>query len=96
MASEEWLVNAPKLDIVAVDENGQPVPFRVPDPRAFALHKAWLSQQLNREPLKKPRDLAQARAVAQLVREYMPHLSFAEALTSLHGDVRVMSELLGV
>lgn len=37
----QWLLNAPKLDVVAVDEDGWPVPFRVPDPRAFALHKAW-------------------------------------------------------
>jgi hypothetical protein len=92
----QWLINSPKLETVAVDEDGQAVPFRVPDPRAFALHKAWLSQQLTREPLKKPRDLAQARVVAQLVREHMPHLAFAGALTSLHGDVRAMSELLGI
>lgn len=72
------------------------VPFHVPDPRAFALHKAWLSQQLTHEPLKKPRDLAQARVVAQLVREYMPHLSFDESLFSLHGNVRAMRELLDV
>ena len=91
----QWLINSPKLVTVAVDEDGQPVPFHIPDPRAFALHKAWLSQQLTREPLKKPRDLAQAQEVAQLVREYMPHLSFDEALTSLHGDVRAMYELLG-
>lgn len=90
----QWLINAPKLKTVAVDEDGQAVPFRVPDPRAFALHKAWLSQQLTREPLKKPRDLAQARTVAQMVREYMPHLSFGEALTALHGNVRAMCEIL--
>jgi hypothetical protein len=72
------------------------VPLRVPDPRAFALHKAWLSRQPDREPLKKPRDIAQAREVVQLVREHMPHLSFDEALTCLHGDVRVMRELLKV
>ncbi len=72
------------------------MPFRVPDPRAFALHKAWLSQQPTRDPLKKPRDLAQAKAVAQLVREQMPHLIFGEALTSLHGDVRAMRVLLEV
>ena len=92
----QWLVSAPKIDVVAVDEDGLPAPFRVPDPRAFALHKAWLSQQPERDPLKKPRDLAQARAVAQLVRELMPHLRFDEALTSLHGAVRAMRELLGV
>lgn len=90
----QWLINSPKLEVVTVDEDGQPVPFRVPDPRAFALHKAWLSRQPTREPLKKPRDLAQAREVAQLVREYMPHLSFDETLASLHGDVRAMRELL--
>jgi hypothetical protein len=40
-----------------------------------------------REPLKKPRDLDQAKAVAQLVRDQMPQLSFESTLTSLHGDV---------
>lgn len=92
----QWLVNSPKLEAVAVDDDGQPVPFRVPDPRAFALHKAWLSRQLSREPVKKQRDFAQAQEVAHLVREYMPHLSFDEMLTSLHGDVRAMRELLNV
>lgn len=86
-----WLLNAPKLRTVAVDEDGWPVPFRCPDPRAFALHKAWLSQLQDREPLKKPRDLAQARAVAEMVKVYMPHLPFEEALSSLHGDVRAMT-----
>ena len=90
----QWLVNSPKLDAVAVDEDGLPVPFRVPDPRAFALHKAWLSRQDRREPLKKQRDLAQAREIAQLIREYLPHLSFDEVLTSLHGDVRSMGKIL--
>jgi len=90
----QWLLNSPKLDTVAIDEDGWPVPMRVPDPRAFALHKAWLSGQSSREPLKKPRDLDQARAVATLVQEHLPHLSFEEALTSLHGDVRQMWPLL--
>lgn len=92
----QWLINAPKLDAVAIDEDGFPVPFRAPDPRAFALHKAWLSQQPERDPVKKPRDLAQARAVAQLVRETMPHLSFDAAMTSLSGDVRAMRRLLDI
>ena len=86
----QWLINAPKLDAVAVDEDGWPVPFRVPDPRAFALHKAWLSGLPEREPLKKPRDLEQAQAVAAVVKEYLPHLPFESGLTALHGDVRKM------
>lgn len=92
----QWLINAPKLDACAVDEEGWPVPFRVPDPRAFALHKAWLADQPDREPLKKPRDLAQARAVARAVVEHMPHLQFDEALTALHGDMRAMRSALGI
>ncbi|MBI3773302.1 MAG: hypothetical protein HY272_11460 [Gammaproteobacteria bacterium] len=76
--------------------SGQPVPFRVSDPRVFALHKAWLSQQSVREPLKRQRDLAQAREVAHMVQEYMPHFDFDEALTFLHGDVRAMWEILNI
>ena len=90
----QWLLNAPKLDGVAIDEDGWPVPMRVPDPRAFALHKAWLSTLPEREPLKKPRDLEQARSVAKLVIDEMPHLTFETTLTSLHGDVRKMLPML--
>lgn len=35
----QWLVNAPKREAVVVDEKGWPFLMRVPDPRAFALHK---------------------------------------------------------
>jgi len=90
----QWLLNAPKLDVVAVDEDGWPVPMHVPDPRAFALHKAWLSGLLEREPLKKPRDLEQALSVAKLVIDEMPHLPFESTLTSLHSDVRKMLPML--
>lgn len=90
----QWLLNSPKLDAVAIDEDGWPVPMRAPDPRAFALHKAWLSGLSTREPIKKPRDLAQAQAVAKLVQDEMPHLPFESTLTSLHGDVRKMLPLL--
>jgi len=90
----QWLLNAPKLRTVAIDEDGMPVPMRVPDPRAFALHKAWLSQQRERDPVKKPRDLAQAQVVAETVQRYLPYLPFDEAITALHGDVRRMMTLL--
>ena len=92
----QWLLNSPKLDAIAIDEDGWPVPIRVPDPRAFALHKAWLSGLPTREPIKKPRDLDQARAVAKLVRDEMPQLTFESALTSLHSDVRNMLPKLGL
>ena len=91
----QWLVNAPKLEAVGVDEKGWPFPLRVPDPRAFALHKAWLSGLPDRSPVKRPRDLSQARAVAAAVTECMPHLPFVlDDLTALHGDVRAAAELI--
>lgn len=86
----QWLLNAPKMNAVAIDEDGWPVPMRVPDPRAFALHKAWLSTLPEREPLKKPRDLEQAQAVAEMVTEQLPHLPFEREITALHGDLRKM------
>lgn len=89
-----WLLKSPKIDAVAIDEEGWPVFMHAPDPRAFALHKAWLSTQVSRKPLKKPRDLDQARAVAKLTQDYLPHLPFEDTLTSLHGDVRKMLPLL--
>lgn len=92
----QWLLNAPKLTSIAIDESGWPTPFRVPDARAFALHKAWLSQQSSREPSKAPRDLAQAKTLARAVVELMPQLRFDEALSALHGDIRNMRALLEV
>jgi hypothetical protein len=92
----QWLLNSPKLDAVAIDEDGWPVPMRVPDPRAFAMHKVWLSGLPEREPIKKPRDLEQVQAVAKLVQAEMPHLSFETTLTSLHGDVRKLRPLLDI
>lgn len=90
----QWLLNAPKIDTVTIDEDGWPLPMRVPDPRAFALHKAWLAKRPDRDPVKRPRDLAQARAVAALVRDYLPHLPFSDAIRSLHGDVRALADVL--
>jgi hypothetical protein len=70
----EWLANAPRIEQVVIAANGAPVMMPVADPRAFAIHKAWLSHQLDREPVKKQRDLNQAIMVLNLIRDYLPHL----------------------
>lgn len=67
----QWLANSPCVDSVIISSNGMPVRARVPDPRAFAVHKSWLSQQTDRDPVKKPRDLAQSKMVFELIREYL-------------------------
>jgi len=72
----QWLANAPAVESIIIASNGMPVRAKVPDPRAFAVHKAWLSEQTDRDPVKKGRDLAQSKMVYALVNEYLPLYPF--------------------
>jgi hypothetical protein len=72
-----WLISLPKFSQVVIGNTGYPPPMVTPDPRAFALHKLWISQQIDREPVKKQRDRDQAKAIAQLVVQYLPQYQFA-------------------
>ncbi len=74
----DWYLSAPKLRQIIIGEDGFPAPFTVPDPRVFALHKLWLSRQLGRDPLKKPKDREQAFLVAELVSHYLPQIKFSK------------------
>jgi hypothetical protein len=69
-----WHESALAFEAIAIDERGEPLRIVASDPRVFAIHKHWLSQRLDREPIKKPRDLQQARVVAALVAGWLPHL----------------------
>lgn len=78
-----WLINAPKVSAIAIDEAGLPAPLAMVDPRVFALHKRWLSTREDRDPVKKQRDLGQAKAAAAVAQRYLG-LSFeADDLSSL-------------
>ncbi len=84
-----WLQNCPQIHQTAVDERGYPVRLAVPDPRAFALHKLWVSERPDRDRMKARRDLGQASAIAGLVQRYLPHLRFDdEALGALPAILR--------
>lgn len=74
-----WQENAPSFDSLAIDAKGYPVRIVAPDPRAFAVHKLWLSRRPDRNVLKRRRDELQAKAVAALVTRYFPHLPFEDA-----------------
>lgn len=71
-----WLQNSPQVQQTVVDERGFPVRLDVPDPRAFALHKLWVSERPDRDRMKARRDAEQARAVTGLVLRYLPQLRF--------------------
>jgi hypothetical protein len=73
------LVNSPRFSQVVIGRRGDPVTMVVPDPRALALHKLWLSQQEDREPSRKIRDRCQAAALAELILRYLPQYHFFSA-----------------
>ena len=68
----KWLLSSPTLKQMAVSENGRPCTMAVPDPRAFMLFKYWLAASVERNPRKKGRDLLQAQAFEELLREHLP------------------------
>lgn len=72
----QWLVSAPKFSQIVIGDDGFPATMVAPDPRAFAIHKLWLSRQVDREPSKKTRDRSQALAVCRLVLQYLPEFQF--------------------
>lgn len=72
----DWLLSSPKFKQVIVGVNGHMAEMTTIDPRAFVLFKAFLSQKDDREAIKRPRDLEQAKAVFRLIEDRLPHLSF--------------------
>jgi hypothetical protein len=88
IAGLSWHENAPTFEAVALDVRGFPVRIVAPDPRAFAVHKHWLSKQPDRRTDKRMRDAYQAKLVGALVARHMPHLPFdPEVLKSFPKEV---------
>jgi hypothetical protein len=89
-----WLINSPKLDSVALDERGYPVRIVAIDPRAFALHKAWLSRRQEREPVKAVRDLDQAKAAATIAIRYLRKSFDSPDLSALPNTLKELAPQL--
>jgi hypothetical protein len=93
----KWLLASEKFQSVVIGADGEPAPMVAPDPQAFAVHKAWLSQQLDRDPLKKRRDMLQAEAAAKIVQEKFPHLRFDQpTLRGFPQEVRNLPSVRGL
>lgn len=75
IAHLDWLESAPAFEAVAIDQIGEPLRIVTTDPRAFGVHKLWLSRQADREPIKARRDQLQAKTVAALSTQFL-HLPF--------------------
>jgi len=78
IGSLTWLINAPKVDTMVIDTMGLPLSIRVPDPRCFAVHKAWISMQPSRDSHKIERDLQQSKVVADMVHCDMAGFAFRD------------------
>ncbi len=74
--SQKWLIASPKIKEVVIGKDGFPALIFAVDPRVYVLHKIWLSQQKERDPLKKKRDHTQAMIVADMIINHLPQYSF--------------------
>lgn len=63
LEEQEWLLLGEPLRHVVSSLDRTVAGVVVPDPRFFALQKAWLSNKPRRDPLKKPKDIKQARLI---------------------------------
>lgn len=83
----QWLINAPKFEQTVMGMDGRPLWMSCIDPRAFALHKFWLSKRDDREGIKRQRDAKQAKAVAWVASRYLGLDFSAKALSALPIDL---------
>jgi hypothetical protein len=77
-----WLVNSPSYEGIVIADNGFPVRMVCPDPRAWAVHKLWLSERNDRDALKRSRDRAQGSVLIELMRARRPDMPFGSLVLS--------------
>lgn len=95
IAGLAWLVNAPKFEAVAIADDGYPVRIVCPDPRVFALHKAWIAADPRRDPRKKVRDVEQAKTAADIAQNRLAlSLDDDAALSGLPAQLRANRRLI--
>ncbi len=68
------LLSAPPFSSVIVSSTGYMARMNTISPVVFSRFKRWMSEQDDRENLKRTRDRRQAEVVDLLVAEYLPHL----------------------
>lgn len=66
------LLDSPQFSAVIVATNGDMARMTTLEPMAFVRFKRWMSTLPQRDPLKRRRDALQAKAVEEVVQEYLP------------------------
>ena len=71
LVEQEWLLLGRPVSAVVATVRGRACPLTVPDPRFMALHKLWLADKPDRNPLKKEKDRRQGNVLLDAVRYFM-------------------------
>ena len=71
------LLSAPRFSSVIVSTSGHMARMNTISPVVFSQFKRWISEQPDRDPLKRSRDVRQAEVVDALIDAYLPHLRVA-------------------
>jgi len=91
LPEQEWLLLGTPIDQVTICRDGSPVRIVAPDPRWFALHKLWMSEQAKRNPLKRAKDSRQGQLLLDAIAEAMPHYPLDETFrATLPGELAVL------
>lgn len=71
LIEQEWLLLGSPVSAVVATERGRACPLTVPDPRFMGLHKLWLADKPERNPVKKDKDRRQGDVLLDPVRHFM-------------------------
>lgn len=71
LVEQEWLLKGNPVSYVIATVRGRACPLYVPDPRWMALHKLWLAQKPERNPVKKPKDERQGNVLLDAIRYFL-------------------------
>jgi hypothetical protein len=79
----QWLENLRIFKSMVVGENGKCAMLSTIHPLEYAVHKNWLSKQLDRNIHKKNRDQKQSLLVTKLIENYMVNIDIEEELQNM-------------
>ncbi len=90
LIEQEWLLLGSPVSAVVATERGRACPLTVPDPRFMGLHKLWLADKPERNPVKRDKDRRQGDVLLDAVRHFMTasHPFNVDFLFSVPDDLR--------
>lgn len=83
MEGMQWLESTKIFKSLIIGDNGEVAYLKTINPLDFAIYKLWLSSRIDREPIKRERDLKQSRLVTKLIEEYMLDIEIKSKLNQI-------------